>query len=214
MNKTEYLKKINNKLVDKDGRLISFEKQIIKAISGSLESNDPLILQENSKCFSFVPKINQELAITMRLDTFAKLATTHEISLDNISEITNLIENCCFAMDSRTKDGSVVIITNKLKEETNSPYLIVCRYDKKIGTYNVNEITSMYEKEKFVQLLNETWNDDLFFYKNKKIESFASPIRLQLPENLSSALSDTYNRKIFNKSQVEKDIQNEDGMEK
>ena len=47
---------------------------------------------------------------------------------------------------------------------------------------------------------------DKMFFKNKKIEQYIRSIGLQLPQGGTYALSDSYDKQVFNKSQVEKDI--------
>lgn len=42
--------------------------------------------------------------------------------------------------------------------------------------------------------------------KMKKTEQYFIPNWLQLPEDMKYALSDSYDKQVFNKSQVEKDI--------
>ena len=61
----------------------------------------------------------------------------------------------------------------------------------------INEITSIYEKERLSNLIENTYRENKCFYKNKT-EHIRS-IGFQLPQDVKYALSTEYNRTSFKK---------------
>lgn len=55
-------------------------------------------------------------------------------------------------------------------------------------------------------MLTKSYNENKYFFKNEKKEQYFIPNWLQLPQGGTYALSDSYGKQVFNKSQVEKDI--------
>lgn len=69
----------------------------------------------------------------------------------------------------------------------------------------MNEITSMYDKRSIENFISSTFNSEKTFYKRKKIEHTSILNRLQLPQELTYALSNSYDKCAFRKSQVVND---------
>lgn len=86
------------------------------------------------------------------------------------------------------------------------PYIAICRTDKKYGEYVVNQITSIYDKEKLESLIQRTYDANKKFYVNEKSRAFIKSAELQLPINLINALSTSYDKQCLTKSQVEQDL--------
>ena len=70
----------------------------------------------------------------------------------------------------------------------------------------VNQITSIYDKEKLESLIQRTYDANKKFYVNEKSRAFIKSAELQLPINLINALSTSYDKYSFNKCQVEQDL--------
>lgn len=97
-------------------------------------------------------------------------------------------------------------------DDDGFPMIAICRENKDMGgNLLLNEITSIYEKEKLEQLLNRSYENDKTFYTNKKTEQYVKSRGLQLSKGLTYALSNYYTRASFNKSQVEQDLAKEKG---
>lgn len=116
------------------------------------------------------------------------------------------LENSLLAFDSIRNDSKIVVLDTK-DNEGNS-IIAVCRIDKSFdgNIIFVNEITSTYGRRNLINLMNKTWQNNLFFYKTKKTEQFVKAFSTQLHQDLNDALSTNYNRQTFNRSQVLEDL--------
>ncbi len=208
MNKIDVIRKINKNIVHEDGTIDSFDKQIIDLLSGEFDLTKPLIINSDSSSIPYVDLIWNDLPLVMNVSTFIKLQNKHFLSLGMIRDIEKHLKNSVLAIESMTENESVVIITDLVSNVTNEPYIVTCRYEKKIGMIRVNEITSFYDRRKFENFLINTYEQDKEFYKSKKIEQYLHLNRLQLPQELQYALSNSYFRNSFTKSQVDDDLQN------
>lgn len=201
----EQIKKINKTIVHEDGRIDSFEKQLINLISGLYDTRFPMIVSENSRCLDFISK-NSSNPLVINVSTVIKIREKHDIGYAFVSECEEMIENSIFAFDSLNKSTSKILVLNK-KDEENNPIIAVIRFNKEMGrnAIKINEITSIYDKQRLSNLIIRSYDADKMFYKNK-IEQLRS-IGLQLPQDVKFALSGNYNKAIFSKSQVERDYQ-------
>lgn len=203
MKNIEKIKKINKAIIRNDGSIDSFRKQLFNLINGEFDVTKPLILNESSLSIGYVDKIDEEYPLIMNISTFIKIQNKHFLSLELISNLNSLLENSVLAFDSLTENESVVFLTDVNHEINADPFIITCRYEKKVGYVQVNEITSFYDKRKFQKFLIKTYDADKILYKNKKTEQYFKSARLQLPLDLEYALSNDYDRPSFTKSQVE-----------
>lgn len=201
----EQIKKINKTIVHEDGRIDSFEKQLINLISGLYDTRFPMIVSENSRCLDFISK-NSSNPLVINVSTVIKIREKHDIGYAFVSECEEMIEKSIFAFDSLNKSTSKILVLNK-KDEENNPIIAVIRFNKEMGrnAIKINEITSIYDKQRLSNLIIRSYDADKMFYKNK-IEQLRS-IGLQLPQDVKFALSGNYNKAIFSKSQVERDYQ-------
>lgn len=205
----EDIKIINKKIIKENGEVETFSNQLLDLIDGNYDSGYPMVISDNSDPLSFIDDLNKEKILTINVSTIVKLRDKHNESYRFISEIYQKLSDSLFAFESLTRERSIIIL---LAESTvdNIPYIATCYYDKKIGSQKgavvVNEITSIYDRERFNNLLQRTWDADLKFYKNKKTERIFRSTWLQLPTELKYALSSKYNKQSFNKSQVAEDL--------
>lgn len=201
----EQIKKINKTIVHEDGRIDSFEKQLINLISGLYDTRFPMIVSENSRCLDFISK-NSSNPLVINVSTVIKIREKHDIGYAFVSECEEMIKNSIFAFDSLNKSTSKILVLNK-KDEENNPIIAVIRFNKEMGrnAIKINEITSIYDKQRLSNLIIRSYDAGKMFYKNK-IEQLRS-IGLQLPQDVKFALSGNYNKAIFSKSQVERDYQ-------
>lgn len=116
------------------------------------------------------------------------------------------IRESCLAFESLTQETSIVFVLNRKSDTFELPYIAICRTDKKYGEYVVNQITSIYDKEKLESLIQRTYDANKKFYVNEKSRAFIKSAELQLPINLINALSTSYDKQCLTKSQVEQDL--------
>lgn len=207
------IKFINKKIIKNGGEIETFPDQLLDIIDGNFDANYPMVISDNSRPLSFIDCLNKDKVLTINVSTVVKLRDKHNESYRFISNIYEKLGTSILAFESLTRDKSVIILLDENSDE-NNPYIATCYYDKKVGSSNdavvVNEITSIYDRERFNNLLKRTWDADLFFYKNRKTEHIFRSTWLQLPTELKYALSINYNRQSFNKSQVSADREKEE----
>lgn len=135
----------------------------------------------------------------------------HDIGYEFVSNCEMYLKESVLAFDSYQHDTSKIILLDEVDDD-GFPMIAICRENKDMGgNLLLNEITSIYEKEKLEQLLNRSYENDKTFYTNKKTEQYVKSRGLQLSKGLTYALSNYYTRASFNKSQVEQDLAKEKG---
>lgn len=205
----ENIKKINKRIVHEDGTVDSFQQQIIDLISGNFDTSYSMVVASDTQSLEYVGAINKEQPLLMNVSTFVKLQNKHNLDLTTICNIEKMLKDSVLAFESLTENGSVVIVTEQHDKFTNEPIIISLRYVKTVGAISVNEVTSVYDRHKFVNFIENTFNKDRMFYKNEKTEQYFHLNRLQLSQELSYALSNKYYRQSFSKKQYEEDMKNE-----
>lgn len=162
-----------------------------------------MVVSKNSKCLNYITK-NASNPILINVSTVIKIKEKHDIGYAFVSDCEQMIKNSIFAFDSLKHDTSKIIVLDEVDDEDN-PIIAVVRLDKKMGrdAIQINEITSIYEKERLSNLIEKTYRENKCFYKNKT-EHIRS-IGFQLPQDVKYALSTEYSRTSFTKSQVEED---------
>ena len=210
MSETDIIKRINKNIIDQSGHILSFDKQLIQLMSGVFDTRFPLVINKTTHSLDYINLIDSEKPLLINSSTVIKLRDKHDLGYEFVSEIENKLKNSVLAFDSLTQNTSKIILLNEFDEDTGDPMIAVCRYDKDMdeGTTIVNEITSVYDKERFINFLTKSYKENKKFFKNEKTEQYFIPIWLQLPEDMRYALSDSYGKQVFNKSQVEQDRAN------
>ena len=205
MNNLDIIHKINKNLIQEDGSIDNFQTQIIDLLSGNFDVTKPMIIDDNSKCMDYVLKIDKSYPMVMMVSTFIKLQNKHQLTLRMIQRVEKIIKESSLCFESLTEDESVVFLTEELHSLSGDPFIVTCRFEKKAGVVSVNEITSMYDKRSIENFISSTFNSEKTFYKRKKIEHTSILNRLQLPQELTYALSNNYDKCAFRKSQVVND---------
>ncbi|WP_270842945.1 MuF-C-terminal domain-containing protein [Faecalibacillus intestinalis] len=206
MNELDKIRRINKSIIKENGTIESFDKQLIELMSGRYDTRFPMIISSNSKCLDYINS-NITNPILINVSTVIKIKEKHDIGYAFVSDSEEMIQNSIFAFDSLSHDTSKIIVLNEVDDE-NNPIIAVVRFNKKMGrdAILINEITSIYEKERLSNLIEKTYNADKMFYKNK-IEHIRS-IGFSLPKDVEYALSENYDRACFTKSQVKRDLSN------
>ena len=206
MNELDKIRRINKSIIKENGTIESFDKQLIELMSGRYDIRFPMVISSNSKCLDYINS-NITNPILINVSTVIKIKEKHDIGYAFVSDSEEMIQNSIFAFDSLSHDTSKIIVLNEVDDE-NNPIIAVVRFNKKMGrdAILINEITSIYEKERLSNLIEKTYNADKMFYKNK-IEHIRS-IGFSLPKDVEYALSENYDRACFTKSQVKRDLSN------
>ncbi len=206
MNELDKIRRINKSIIKENGTIESFDKQLIELMSGRYDTRFPMVISSNSKCLDYINS-NITNPILINVSTVIKIKEKHDIGYAFVSDSEEMIQNSIFAFDSLSHDTSKIIVLNEVDDE-NNPIIAVVRFNKKMGrdAILINEITSIYEKDRLSNLIEKTYNADKMFYKNK-IEHIRS-IGFSLPKDVEYALSENYDRACFTKSQVKRDLSN------
>lgn len=206
MNELDKIRRINKSIIKENGTIESFDKQLIELMSGRYDTRFPMVISSNSKCLDYINS-NITNPILINVSTVIKIKEKHDIGYAFVSDSEEMIQNSIFAFDSLSHDTSKIIVLNEVDDE-NNPIIAVVRFNKKMGrdAILINEITSIYEKERLSNLIEKTYDADKMFYKNK-IEHIRS-IGFSLPKDVEYALSENYDRACFTKSQVKRDLSN------
>lgn len=203
-NEIDIIRKINKTIVHDDGSVDSFERQLLYLSGGIFDTTKPLVVSGNSLAIDYF-ETEVHKPIIMRVNTAIKIREKHEIGYAFVGQCLDMLKNSVLAFESLTHPSSKIVLLDTFNDE-GDPYIAVCRMDKFVHTIEVNEITSLYDKQNFEKFLIRTYDADKKFYKNKKTEQYIKSQRLQLPRGLIYALSDNYYKSSFTKSQVEDDI--------
>lgn len=200
----DIIRRINKTIVREDNTIDSFEKQLLNLSGGIFDVTKPLIVSPDSSIINyFEPNANKP--ITMRANTAIKIREKHEIGYAFVGQCLDMLKESVLAFESLTKDNSMVVLLDAYNDE-DDPYIAICRTDRQMNMIEVNEITSIYDKQNFEKFIVRTFDKNKRFFKNKKTEHYIKSQRLQLPKEMIYALSDKYYKPSFTKSQVENDI--------
>lgn len=207
MDKIDLIKKINKTIVHEDGTVDSFDRQLLDLTSGIYDTRFPFVIKIDTNSLKYINSLDINKPLIMMVSTAVKIREKHDIGFSYVTRVNELLEKSIFAFDSLKHKSSVLIVLGEL-DENNNPIIAVCRSDKRIGVIGVNEVTSIYDRSRFINLLHRTYQENNKFYINdkKKTEQFINSFQFTMLDDLRTALSSTYFRQIFTKNQVEQDI--------
>lgn len=194
------IEKINKNIVDEDGNILSFEKQILKFVSNKFDISKPFVIMPNSESIGYINDVDSTYPLIIKYRTLKHIERRHPNDYDYISSIKQMIDGNVMSLDSKKFNDSKIIVTDRINGK--SPTVIICRLDNKFMNIDVNEINTMYQKNKFEELLAQTYNRGENIYCNKKTEAFInSEEGFQLPTELIDLLYSNNYRGTINKSQ-------------
>lgn len=202
--KFNLIKRINSSIVREDGSIDSFEKQVLNLTGGVFDTRFPLIVSVDSHSINYFEP-NVEKPIIMRAQTAIKIREKHDIGWAFVGQCLDLLRGSSLAFDSLTQPTSRVVLLD-VNNDDGDPYIAVCRTDNTVHTVEINEITSVYDKQNFERFIARTYDKGKTFYKNDRTIEYIKTHNLSLPSKLAYALSDAYDRSIFNKDLLEQDI--------
>lgn len=140
------IKSINKTIVHENGKIDSFDKQLINLSGGIFDVRFPLVVSDNTNCLSYISTINESKPLTMMVSTAIKIREKHDIGFAYVSQVNDLLKNSIMAFESLKHATSVIVLLDDY-DDIDDPMIAVCRTDKKVGYVDVNEITSIYDRE-------------------------------------------------------------------
>lgn len=199
------IKKINKNIVHDDGTIDSFEQQLIDLSGGVFDTQYPLIVDGNTTCLSYIDEIDENIPLIMNVSTAVKIREKHDIGFAYVSRCTSLLKKSVLAFDSIKYKSSKVVVLDDFTDDGN-PIVAICRLNKQIGCVYVNEINSIYDRQRFSNYMINAYNANCTFYKNEKTEHYITSHWSQLPDDMIYALSTENYKHSFTKNQVEQDL--------
>ena len=164
MSNDEIIEKIAPNSLDEEGKLKSWEIQLLDYEYNIRNAREPLVVNNNSKKLLFSGIDDKPILINT--STIEKIKKVHNLDLKFLINLKGLINNPLFAIDSIQHSDSKLYVTNK-KNKEGLPIIFVIRKDKNIAeTYKVNEIASVYDKKNLQNLINKTIENGGKIYLN------------------------------------------------
>lgn len=174
--------KWSDQLLDEDRNLKTWERQLLEYEYGLID-NTPLVLQENSKDLSYADVDN--LPITMNTSTLRKLKSKHNIDGKTIIDSARLLKKTVLGIQSKSFDSSLVFLLD-YKSDRGYLMTMILRENKKLGSYEVNEITSIYDRKNFESMFIQSVDDNKKVWLNpEKIKEITSQDLQFVPDSLS-----------------------------
>jgi len=164
MSNDEIIEKIAPNSLDEEGKLKSWETQLLDYEYNIRNAREPLVVNNNSKKLLFSGIDDRPILINT--STIEKIKKVHNLDLKFLINLKGVINNPLFAIDSIQHSDSKLYVTNKKNKEGLS-IIFVIRKDKNIAeTYKVNEIASVYDKKNLQNLINKTIENGGKIYLN------------------------------------------------
>lgn len=139
-----------------------------------------------------LPIVMQQSTLTkcIRMQTGSRSA--HELSRNIIETVPEQIQNPIFLVQDKERNSVVLITDAKDKERKN--ILIAIKLNERKGRIIVNEIKSIYGKNKLKEyLLKHISLNQLHVIDNRKAEMLSRLVGFQLPQALTAS---SYNKNI------------------
>lgn len=165
----KFLKKYN---VDYKEQLLKYEYKLLK-------TNQLIMINIDSQKLNYACIKNNPLLIDTT--TIAKIKTKHNLNLEFLIKLDKLIDNSVFAFDSIQHDTSKIFVLNE--KNNNNQIIAIVRENKEMQNILVNEVTSVYDKEKLQNLINITCNQGKNVYINPEKEIEFLSLNFSVPLN-------------------------------
>lgn len=190
--------KWNKQLLDENGKLKTWEKQLLEYEYGLIDDTF-LIVHSDSKKLAYTGI--DDLPITIKPSVIRKLKIKHNIPVSVLVNADTMLENTLLGVESKDRDDSIVFLLDKFNSD-QYPIIAVIRKNQGKGYLEVNEVASIYDKKNFENYLNNaiTQNKKVWINPDKKRE--VASRGLQLPLDILSPY--TYDIPSVVHNQVEK----------
>ena len=183
-------KKWNKQLLDENGNLKSWEKQLLEYEYGLIDDTF-LIVHSDSKKLAYTGI--DDLPITIKPSVIRKLKIKHNIPVSVLVNADTMVENTLLGVESKDRDDSIVFLLDKFN---NEQYPIIAGY------LEVNEVASIYDKKNFENYLNNAIEQNKKVWINPDKKREVASRGLQLPLDILSLYTNDIPSVVHN--QVEK----------
>ena len=191
-------KKWNKQLLDENGNLKSWEKQLLEYEYGLIDDTF-LIVHSDSKKLAYTGI--DDLPITIKPSVIRKLKIKHNIPVSVLVNADTMLENTLLGVESKDRDDSIVFLLDKFNNE-QYPIIAVIRKNQGKGYLEVNEVASIYDKKNFENYLNKAIEQNKKVWINPDKKREVASRGLQLPLDILSLYTNDIPSVVHN--QVEK----------
>ena len=191
-------KKWNKQLLDENGNLKTWEKQLLEYEYGLIDDTF-LIVHSDSKKLAYTGI--DDLPITIKPSVIRKLKIKHNIPVSVLVNADTMLENTLLGVESKDRDDSIVFLLDKFNSE-QYPIIAVIRKNQGKGYLEVNEVASIYDKKNFENYLNNAIEQNKKVWINPDKKREVASRGLQLPLDILSPYTDNISSAI--QKQVEK----------
>lgn len=191
-------KKWNKQLLDENGNLKSWEKQLLEYEYGLIDDTF-LIVHSDSKKLAYTGI--DDLPITIKPSVIRKLKIKHNIPVSVLVNADTMLENTLLGVESKDRDDSIVFLLDKFNNE-QYPIIAVIRKNQGKGYLEVNEVASIYDKKNFENYLNNAIEQNKKVWINPDKKREVASRGLQLPLDILSLYTNNIPSVLHN--QVEK----------
>ena len=191
-------KKWNKQLLDENGNLKSWEKQLLEYEYGLIDDTF-LIVHSDSKKLAYTGI--DDLPITIKPSVIRKLKIKHNIPVSVLVNADTMLENTLLGVESKDRDDSIVFLLDKFNND-QYPIIAVIRKNQGKGYLEVNEVASIYDKKNFENYLNNAIEQNKKVWINPDKKREVASRGLQLPLDILSLYTNDIPSVVHN--QVEK----------
>ena len=191
-------KKWNKQLLDENGNLKTWEKQLLEYEYGLIDDTF-LIVHSDSKKLAYTGI--DDLPITIKPSVIRKLKIKHNIPVSVLVNADTMLENTLLGVESKDRDDSIVFLLDKFNSD-QYPIIAVIRKNQGKGYLEVNEVASIYDKKNFENYLNNAIEQNKKVWINPDKKREVASRGLQLPLDILSPY--TYDIPSVVHNQVEK----------
>ena len=191
-------KKWNKQLLDENGNLKTWEKQLLEYEYGLIDDTF-LIVHSDSKKLAYTGI--DDLPITIKPSVIRKLKIKHNIPVSVLVNADTMLENTLLGVESKDRDDSIVFLLDKFNND-QYPIIAVIRKNQGKGYLEVNEVASIYDKKNFENYLNKAIEQNKKVWINPDKKREVASRGLQLPLDILSLYTNDIPSAVHN--QVEK----------
>ena len=191
-------KKWNKQLLDENGNLKTWEKQLLEYEYGLIDDTF-LVVHSDSKKLAYTGI--DDLPITIKPSVIRKLKIKHNIPVSVLVNADAMLENTLLGVESKDRDDSIVFLLDKFNSE-QYPIIAVIRKNQGKGYLEVNEVASIYDKKNFENYLNNAIEQNKKVWINPDKKREVASRGLQLPLDILSPYTYDISSAVHN--QVEK----------
>ena len=191
-------KKWNKQLLDENGNLKTWEKQLLEYEYGLIDDTF-LIVHSDSKKLAYTGI--DDLPITIKPSVIRKLKIKHNIPVSVLVNADTMLENTLLGVESKDRDDSIVFLLDKFNSD-QYPIIAVIRKNQGKGYLEVNEVASIYDKKNCENYLNNAIEQNKKVWINPDKKREVASRGLQLPLDILSPYTNDIPSVVHN--QVEK----------